>query len=172
MYQAKANRAALQAVFCALFGIIFSALASPAYRLIYNASDSVPRGWYWVRPAERLPIGALVLVRLPDAARQLADQRGYLPKSVPALKRIVATTGDRVCERLGRVTINGQSLARARARDGAGRLLTPWSGCRTLRNGELFLLNSSSGSSYDSRYFGPIDRSQVVGVTAPLWTWS
>jgi type IV secretory pathway protease TraF len=38
--------------------------------------------------------------------------------------------------------------------------------------GELFLLNSSHPASFDSRYFGPLDRSFVIGKAVPLWTFA
>jgi type IV secretory pathway protease TraF len=54
--------------------------------------------------------------------------------------------------------------------DGKRRPLTAWSHCRRLEAGELFLLNSSTPSSFDSRYFGPIDVSFVRGRANLLWT--
>ena len=112
-----------------------------------------------------------MLVRLPRAARRLADERHYLPESVHALKRVVAGPGDQVCELNGHVTVNGHPLATAKSHDGAGRPLLAWSGCQTLATEQLFLLNSENAASFDSRYFGPIDRTQIVGTAAPLWTW-
>lgn len=55
--------------------------------------------------------------------------------------------------------------------DGKQRVLTSWEGCRLLLKGELFLLNSDAKASFDSRYFGPVDRSFVRALAVPLWTW-
>jgi len=149
--------------------IAFSAIPERRTSLVYNPSASAPRGWYTVRPATELRIGSLVLVRLPTAARRLADARRYLPESVPALKRVVAGPGDRVCELNGRVTIDGRGIATARSRDAAGRQLFAWSGCQTLAAGQLFLLSTENEASFDSRYFGPVDRVLIIGVATPLW---
>lgn len=59
----------------------------------------------------------------------------------------------------------------ARSHDGRGRPLAPWSGCRPLAHGEVFLLASHSPASFDSRYFGPVQREAILGEALPLWTW-
>ena len=48
--------------------------------------------------------------------------------------------------------------------------MTPWSGCRTLRDGELFVLNADVPASLDGRYFGPSLVSSVIGRAVPVWT--
>ena len=141
----------------------------PPYRLIYNASSSAPLGWYVVRPARSVHVGTRVLLWLPPAARMLADARYYLPSSVPALKRIVAVAGDRVCEKAGIVTVNGRVIARAKPFDHAGRRLVAWHGCETLSTADIFVLNEND-SSFDSRYFGPVDRHTLIGAAVPIWT--
>lgn len=152
--------------------IAATSLAERRHRLVYNPSGSAPRGWYSVHPATSLPpVGSLVLVWLPGAARRLADERRYLPESVPALKRVVAGPGDQVCELNGRVTVDRHPLASATSYDAAGRQLFPWSGCQRLGAEQVFLLNTENGASFDSRYFGPVDRAQLIGAATPLWTW-
>ena len=161
----------VSAMLCGIAGIAFASLAQPTCKLLYNPSESAPRGWYAFRPARMYPVGVLVVAHLPEGAARLANERHFLPATVPLLKRVAAVSGERVCERDGVVTINGQVAARARSRDGAGRLLTPWTGCRVLAQDELFLLNRDSSSSFDARYFGPIHRSSVIGWAIPIWTW-
>jgi len=158
-------------MFIALIGMTFALLGNPSHKVIYNGSSSVPRGWYGSRPIQSLSLGMLVLVRLPRAAQQMAEQRHYLPAEVPALKHIAALPGTKVCERRGLVIINGELIARALGHDASGRPLIPWSGCRALAETEFFLLNSLNRASFDSRYFGPVERSQVIGAAFPIWTW-
>lgn len=161
----------MTAMLWGLAAIAFASLAQPACKLLYNPSESAPRGWYAFRPARVYPVGVLVVARLPEGPARLADERHFLPATVPLLKRVAAASGERVCERDGVVTINGEVVARARFRDGAGRALMPWTGCRILAQDELFLLNRDSSSSFDARYFGPIHRSCVIGWAVPIWTW-
>jgi conjugative transfer signal peptidase TraF len=151
--------------------ILLASVVRSPYRLVYNPSESAPRGWYGVGLPRDLSVGRFALVRLPDDVARLADERRYLPRSVPLLKRVAAVSGQRICERDGVVEIDGSQVARAKTRDGIGRRLDAWTGCRTLADGELFLLSRNTESSFDSRYFGPIDHTRVIGRAIPVWTW-
>ena len=129
--------------------------------IIWNESASVPIGLYWL---EQTPpkAGELAVVRLPDPAAELAVRRDYLPRSAYLLKLVAAVGGDRICRRGTHVFIGGAFVAQASEADRRGRPLPHWQGCRILRLGELFLL-SRTPASFDSRYFGPIQRKYVVG---------
>jgi len=139
--------------------------------LIYNPSDSAPHGWYAQRPVRALRPGTPVFARLPADAARLAHRRGYLPRHLPILKRIGATGGWHVCMRGGLVRIDGRAVALTRRRDGAGRPLAAWPGCRVLRRDEVFLFAAGNVASFDSRYFGPVGREAILGEAVPLWTW-
>ena len=144
---------------------------TPVARIIYNPSDSVPPGWYRIGPPESLHVGSFVLVRLPADTATLAAQRGYLPEHVPLLKRIGAMSPQQVCIEKRIVRIDGVAVASLHATDGRGRPLSAWPQCRRLHDGELFLLSATNPASFDSRYFGPVAVSAVVGSAQPLWTW-
>lgn len=137
-------------------------------KLIWNASHSLPVGLYWVRnrTAQR---GNLVLVELPKNASAFAADRRILPAGMPALKRVAALNGDRVC-RFGQVvSVNGKQIARAHWSDGLGRRMPVWNGCRVLKDGDVFLL-ADHPKSFDGRYFGVTQTNQIIGVARPLWT--
>lgn len=140
-------------------------------KLVFNASASEPRGWYWIARSERPKRGEIVLAHLPEPAARLADQRGYLPRGVPILKRVGAIGRQRICVKFDQVWIDERPVARALARDGAGRPLINWNDCRLLSQNELFLLNPSVAASFDSRYFGPIGIADVIGRAEPILTW-
>ena len=61
-------------------------------------------------------------------------------------------------------------LVALRERDGRGRPLPFWQGCRTLRAGELLMLNPDHADSMDGRYFGPLPASTVLGRAVPILT--
>jgi conjugative transfer signal peptidase TraF len=157
-------------------GLGIAALAWPSLhtsmaRIVYNPSDSVPPGWYRIGPPESLHVGSIVLVRLSADTATLAAQRGYLPEHVPLLKRIGAMSPQQVCIQKRVVRIDGIPVAGVHATDGRGRPLSAWPQCRRLDGGELFLLSATNPASFDSRYFGPIAVSAVIGSAQPLWTW-
>jgi conjugative transfer signal peptidase TraF len=149
----------------------------PLPRLIYNPSDSVAVGWYRVDPLDHrtdslprtLSVGSIVLTQLPVDAAVLAAQRGYLPARVPLLKRVGAVAPQQVCI-IGRsMRIDGVPVAAVLLADRMGRPLPSWQQCRELHPGELFLLSTTNPASFDSRYFGPIAASTVIGVALPIW---
>lgn len=141
------------------------------FSLLYNPSASVDRGWYLIVPATQLKVGMLVIARIPVWAARLAAARDYLPITVPVIKRIAARGGEHVCERAGILSIEGRPAARALTADSAGRPLPAWRGCRDLRTNEFLLLGEGAADSYDSRYFGPVVASAIMGRAIPLWTW-
>ena len=125
-------------------------------------------GWYRISHCQPSH-GDIAAVRLPLRIARLADGRGYLLRSALLLKPIAAAGGDRVCRWHTRVLINGVFKSLAAAHDRAGRTMPSWTGCRTLRNDEVFLLGQSP-DSFDSRYFGAVAATRVVGQAVPVWT--
>ena len=149
----------------------FSACTHPTPRLVWNASPSAPIGLYWVARGSSLARGDLVLATLPEAVRQLAAERGYLPDGVPLVKRIAAIAGETVCSDGSAITINNRVAVERLAADRQGRPLPAWQGCHVLRAGELFLLMKGVPDSFDGRYFGPVETRAVMGRLVPLWIW-
>jgi conjugative transfer signal peptidase TraF len=139
---------------------------------VWNASESVPVGLYAVRPSSVLTINELVVVQPSDMLADFLAAGEYLPKGLPLLKHIAALPGSRVCRSGLAVTVDGVLRAIAREQDHAGRMLPTWTGCRSIGEGEVFLLNPSHPSSLDGRYFGPLPSSSVVGEALPVWTRS
>lgn len=159
-----------------LAALAWAAFVQPLPRLVYNPSNSVAVGWYRVEPLggragsppQPLSVGSIVLVRLPAEAAALAAQRGYLPARVPLLKRVGAVAPQQVCIAGHSVRIDGVPVAAVLPADRLGRPLPSWPQCRRLRPGELFLLGTANPASFDSRYFGPVSASAVLGVAQPL----
>ncbi len=160
------------AIIAAMIVLMLTVLFSRLPVLIYNGSGSAPLGFYTVE--NRLPSrGETALVMPPPAIELFIVARGLLPPAVPLVKQEAAVGGDEVCrsrEPNGVVTINGEVYAEAYATDDDGRPLPAWDGCIRLIDGEFFLLQPHP-RSFDSRYFGPVLRCDILGVARPLWTW-
>jgi len=148
---------------------VIVAIADPFPHVIWNASASAPIGLYRIHPDNDPPVGALVAITPPERLSRWLAARGYLPEGVPLLKHVAAKVGQRVCRSGAVMRVGGRPVARALASDRRGRALPVWEGCRTLRVGEQLLLNPAVPDSLDSRYFGPLPTSAVIGRATPLW---
>lgn len=162
---------------CGFAALAWASFVSPLPRLTYNPSGSVAVGWYRIDPFDPrtaslprpLSVDSIVLVPLPAKAAALAAQRGYLPTRVPLLKRIGAVAPQEVCIVGRSVRVDGVPVAALLTADRMGRPLPSWQQCRRLVPGELFLLSVTNPASFDSRYFGPVRASDVLGVAHPVW---
>ncbi|MBU6298653.1 MAG: S26 family signal peptidase [Alphaproteobacteria bacterium] len=161
--------ASRRAILTATSLAIASIFAAKSPCLVWNVTASAPVGLYAVSPAEPLRIGELVLAEPPASARQLAANRGYLPEHVPLVKRIAALERDRICSIGNRILIDDRAVAIRLAFDTHHRPLPAWYGCRALGRGEVFLLMADVPDSFDGRYFGPVERSAILGKLRLLW---
>jgi conjugative transfer signal peptidase TraF len=151
-------------------GLLLSTVGGTTPLYIWNASNSVPIGLYRVQPATRLAVTELVAVQPPDLLAAFFGLNGYLPIGVPMLKRVLALPGQVVCRNGLTITVDGIEVGDAQERDGRGRPLPVWHGCRVIADGDVFVMNWQSADSLDGRYFGPLPASAVVGRAVPVWT--
>ncbi|SFU68500.1 conjugative transfer signal peptidase TraF [Nitrosospira multiformis] len=112
-----------------------------------------------------------------------ARSRGYIGAGFCSggygymMKRVWAGAGDRVTWGEEGIVVNGEVLPASAPQeaDKAGRLM--WLMWRqeladhVLGEFELLLISDVSWSSFDGRYFGPVDVGQVRGVIKPLVTF-
>jgi conjugative transfer signal peptidase TraF len=151
-------------------GLLLSTIGRTTPRYIWNASNSVPIGLYRVQPVTRLSVTELVAVQPPDLLAAFLDLNGYLPIGLPMVKRVLALPGQTVCRNGLTIAVDGIDVGDARERDGRGRPLPSWSGCRVIAEGDVFVMNWQSEDSLDGRYFGPLPASAVIGRVVPVWT--
>ena len=154
----------------AVLGIAIAGLVPTVPRLVWNASASVPIGFYTVAPAERIEVPDLVAVMPPEPFASFMAERGYVARDVPLLKRVLGLPGQRLCREGRAITVDGVPLGDARDRDSLGRDLPVWQGCRIIAEGDVFLMNPDVCDSLDGRYFGPFPVSAVIGRATPLYT--
>jgi conjugative transfer signal peptidase TraF len=140
-------------------------------RYVWNASASVPVGLYRLRSAGELAVVELVAVQPPEPLATFLAEGGYLPRGIPMLKRVLALPGQMVCRDRHAITVDEIEMGVARERDGRGRPLPVWQGCRVVAEGEVFLMNWQSAGSLDGRYFGMMPTTAIVGRAEPLWTY-
>jgi conjugative transfer signal peptidase TraF len=144
--------------------------------ILYNASASMPRGFWLMHPQSRDYRPGETVMACPDLA---ADQRiylqaGFCPSGLePVLKVIAAVAGDTVTVRDHQVEINGWTRLEyvQHEVDGSGRPLRAVpDGTYIVPTGEVWLL-APIGWSFDSRYFGSVKTNNLLGLMTPLWVW-
>jgi len=144
-----------------------------------NTTPSEPLGLWRIVPLNRsvLP-GEMVFVCPPDnAAIREARRRGYLRSGLcpggfgPLIKTVVAVTGQRVAV-TDLVAIDGVPIRNSRIfeKDGQGRSLRHGQSGMLLP-GEVYLHSDFIGS-WDSRYFGPVPDSGLLGLAQEVWTYA
>jgi signal peptidase I len=92
------------------------------------------------------------------------------PSSRDFIKRVMGTPGDRISCRQGRLYRNGQPVSEPYLAPG-----TTTENCTpvTVPSGKLYVMGDNRNNSEDSRTFGPIDRSTVVGrAFVRIWPFS
>lgn len=166
----------------AIAGVAALVLAAGAYAAgaRVNATKSIPVGLYWTSgdPVEK---GAYVLFCPPLAGVFTeAKLRGYIGAGFcPGdygymMKRVLAAKDDAVSVADDGVRVNGELLPFSAPRkfDAGGRPMPRFQSDRyTLGNAEVLLMSDVSDTSFDSRYFGPVNRSQIQTVIHPVITW-
>jgi len=104
----------------AALSIGVSALFHPAPKLLWNTTASVPIGLYAVHRADALHVGELLVALPPEPLATFLDQRRYLPKGVPLLKRVIAVPSQTVCRIERTIIVDGLAIGEARGRNVSG----------------------------------------------------
>ncbi len=166
--------------FLAGSAVVMSALAATAfaggYRL--NLTPSEPLGLWRIEELQRpVVIGDVVFLCPPmTAVFEEARRRGYLRRGLcpsgvaPLIKTVAALAGQRV-DITDHVLVDGRLVPASSVwrTDGEGRAINPDPG-GVVPQHHLFL-HSSFASSYDSRYFGPVPDSGLLGLARPVFTF-
>jgi len=158
-------------------GALALALAAEWAGLRLNDSPSMPIGFY-VRASSESRSSLVVFCPAEPFAR-LSVERGYRSRgncpdgAEPLAKPIAARPGDTLELSVLGITVNGRLLANTAplVKDWAGRPLSPWPfGRYVVMPGTVWVASSYSPRSFDSRYFGPVEASQVREHVRPLLT--
>jgi conjugative transfer signal peptidase TraF len=164
-----------------MLGISYLALCGIAYAVgaRFNSTRSIPVGLYWETkdPVEK---GAYVMFCPPQReVFDLAMTRGYIGAGYcPGgygfmMKKILAAKTDVVSISDEGVRVNDVLLPFSVPSDldGAGRPMPRFRAIHELTESEVLLMTDINAGSFDGRYFGLIERSQIKGVIRPVFTW-
>jgi type IV secretory pathway protease TraF len=95
----------------AAMGVGYPGLTPMPIKLIWNASASAPIGFYSIAFEGPFEVTDLVAVDAPEPLATFIAERGYLPKGVPLLKRILAVSGQTVCRSNLAITVDGVEMS-------------------------------------------------------------
>ena len=139
--------------------------------LLYPSTPSLPAGLY-IKIGDSVERGSIVAFPVPEAA--LAYRRSIGRRVDPDflfLKPVIALPGDLVCNDVDAgLWLNGRKVA---LDDSPGS--TKATRCRSGRTAdasprsEVFTFADHAPNSFDGRYYGPIERSRMVGVYRMIW---
>lgn len=171
-------------MFLAAVTAIFN-LTLKHYNLYFNVSNSLPIGLYKKVDLSTSPNGTslkhndIVLFCLSEGESKFAFERGYIDFGscpggyAPLGKYVVALKGDNVIfDPKNGIFVNGKLVNNSFAQhsDNYGRPLKVFSGSFILNDQDIVVANPKI-DSFDSRYFGPINYGNVLGVITPFYTW-
>ena len=173
------QRRAIVVLSTAAMASILVAVTAVAGGYRVNLTPSEPLGLWRIIPLHRpAQIDDLVFVCPPQTAEMLeARVRGYFrsgscPGGVaPLIKTVIAVAGQHV--EIGvSVNVDGREVSSSSLalRDGKGRPLKPFTG--GIVPPGYVLLHSAFPGSYDSRYFGPLPASGVLGLAQEVLTYA
>lgn len=180
MAQQKPSKGQRVAIYAGSIILVLICLATVLWfgGVRYNATASQPKGFYHLdRSNRQLELGALVFVCPPDTPlMKEALERGYFRVGTcsggyaPLLKRIVGLADMEIRVEDDGVYVNDvlQEKSVPHILDGNGRPLPRYQG-GIIRESEVFLLSGYNDGSFDSRYFGPLERELVIGRATPIW---
>ena len=178
--RATTRRSVITLVATVLVCVSMYAASSLLARVVkINTTDSMPVGIYIMRPGPILP-GRIVVACLPKDAARLGLENGYLERgscasgAAPLLKYVAAVGGSQVTVTGDKITIDGRALRSSvlRRSDRHGRRVPHIPiGTYSLGKDEVWLY-SPAPWSWDSRYFGPVLKSDVIGDASPLFALS
>ena len=150
---------AVSAISVGVIGV--SSMLSSHEFLIWNRTESAPKGLYW-RSDSPLSLNGWAVVSGKAPASIWISERGFLAPGWPIIKRVRGLPGDEICRENLAITINNVRAADALETDSSGNALPVWSGCALLKEDEVFLLNDHQ-RSLDGRYFGTTNVNDVRG---------
>jgi len=158
-------------------GALALALTAEWAGLRLNDSPSMPIGLYVRTSSESR--SSLVVFCPPESFAQLSVERGYRSRgncpdgAEPLAKPMAARPGEIVELSATGMAVNGRLLPHTAplVTDTAGRPLPHWPfGRYVVAPGTVWVASTYSPRSLDSRYFGPVEASQVREHVRPLLT--
>lgn len=144
-----------------------------------NDTDSMPMGIYRRVDTRTIHRGEIVAVCLPKPIAVEGLRKRYLVKgmcpggAIAVLKEVIAVPGDTVNVTKQFLIVNGQQYFAPQAKtDEFGHPVRQFIADGVKQNTKTYWLLGSNDSihSWDSRYYGGVNRRNIIGVYKPVFT--
>jgi conjugative transfer signal peptidase TraF len=144
----------------------------------FNYTASMPIGIYLQKSADQIKRGDYVFACLPKSLEELGKSRSYISTGecpggyTPLVKEVIAVPGDDVELSDQAIIVNGRShVAPVKNLDEAGRAMNPIArGSYPLTDGYWLYGFHDPIHSWDSRYYGPVSKNNIIGRAIPFLT--
>lgn len=155
-------------------------LAARFCGLVINDTSSMPIGLYAKRAVnvDAIKSDDIISFCLAEPYKTVGLQNFYIEKgrvcsgAVRLIKSVLAIPGDTVELKDDFVKVNGRSYSfKTKYVDSYGRPLAVYPRGLYENIAGYFVVGSCSNNSWDSRYFGFIQKSQVLSILHPILTW-
>ncbi len=140
--------------------------------IVINYTASLPKGLYHLRPIDTdITRDMLVALTVPEHVQSMVYGRGWLVKGSLLLKPVAAVAGDRISITDEGLLINTRYFGPVYPCDTQGLPLPVLRTSYTLKENQIFLA-CPYPRSFDSRYFGPVDKKDIIAEVIPIFTFS
>jgi conjugative transfer signal peptidase TraF len=137
----------------------------------------MPLGIY-IRSVGKIQVGNIVLICLNDPYKTLGLKKSYLEighkcnGADPVIKMVIAVPGDHVVLANGYIEVNGiKYLFKTFHWDGMGRKLNVYPRGNYSSTVGYWLIGTHDIKSWDSRYWGPVSKKQILRKIKLLAVW-
>ena len=166
----------------------FLLLLSPVLLLIaalkiagirFHYTNSMPIGFYERIQTTKIANNDLAAVCLPNSISKVGLERRYIARgtchngSTPVLKKVIAIPGDSVFLSNLYIVVNHVSYtAPFQSRDRHNYIVKKWIKNGGYKNINSYWLYGANDPlySWDSRYYGGVKKSNIIGIYKPLLT--
>lgn len=143
--------------------------------VIINVSPSMPEGIY-IKSECDIQRGSIVAVCLPPAYQAIGLKQKYIEigntchGAYPLIKQVIAVPGDNVALKNNVIVVNGKLFFyKTLAVDSTGRPLSNYPRGTYAHTDGYWLIGTAAKNSWDSRYWGPVRRTQILYPLRVVW---
>ena len=150
-------------VFIIFLFLVVTFLHRQGYGLTYSSTASMPKGFYLIIHSDDFKRNDIVEFKPPNEVQAFVAEQHWAPKSGLLLKHVMGVPGDFVCNSGGSILVNHQKVGSVYEFYAPNKKLPKRSFCTVLQQNQYLLLSDSIERSFDSRYFGPVDKGNIIG---------